>query len=64
MGPYCNFCGTRCFVLRVLPKEAKSRLAGGELLMATCRRGMAHDLEQTGHTYKTATNPNAKGRKK
>lgn len=58
MGPYCDFCDHRCFVLRRLPDDATGKIAGvGEILMATCQRGMAHDLEQTGYTHKTAINP-------
>jgi hypothetical protein len=58
MGPYCDFCDHRCFVLRRLPDDANGKIAGvGEILMATCQRGMAHDREQTGYTHKTAINP-------
>ncbi|MGH8867106.1 MAG: hypothetical protein ACRDYU_03810 [Actinomycetes bacterium] len=49
MGPYCQFCDRRCFVLRVLPD-------GTSLLMATCPRGMGHDRSVTGHTHETARN--------
>lgn len=50
-GPYCRFCGHRCFVYRVLP----DRSWGGH--MATCAEGMAHDREATGHDHTTAINP-------
>lgn len=50
MGPYCNYCHTRCFLLRVLRD-------GRTMLLATCRAGMAHDLEACGETHETAVNP-------
>jgi hypothetical protein len=53
-GAYCKFCGTRCFVYRVIP-DGLSKGWGGHL--ATCRDGMAHDLKMTGHTHITAVNP-------
>lgn len=51
MGPYCNFCDRRCFVLRDLPDGSWSGL------MATCAKGMEHDRKQTGYDHTTATNP-------
>jgi hypothetical protein len=54
MGPYCKFCGTRCFVLRVLQDGP---FFGQERLLATCRDGMVLDLLFTGHTHLTALNP-------
>lgn len=53
MGPYCQFCDFRCFVVRRLP------FTTGDFLMATCQRGMAHDRAQTGHDHTTAINPAA-----
>jgi hypothetical protein len=54
MGSYCQFCGHRCFVLRIIPD---GRCQGMALALATCQRGMMHDLGQTGHTHVTAINP-------
>ena len=51
MGPYCEFCDFRCFVVRVLPGTRE------QILMATCLAGMAHDREVTGHDHRTALNP-------
>lgn len=53
-GAYCNFCGHRCFVYRVIPDGPKAGWAGH---LATCHQGMEHDREQTGHDYITAGNP-------
>lgn len=53
-GAYCRFCGLRCFVLRVLPDGPE---AGKSYHLATCRRGMMHDLGACGHTHLTALNP-------
>lgn len=50
MGPYCNFCGQRCFVVRVIPDGPCTGWSG-------CQRGMEHDLKKTGHTHLTALNP-------
>lgn len=57
MGPYCDFCDRRCFVLRRLPDDSTDQDAGRQILMATCQHGMAHDLKATGYTHKTAINP-------
>lgn len=56
MGPYCQYCDRRCFVLRVLPADAKES-AGKTILMATCAQGMEHSRATTGHTHETAYNP-------
>jgi hypothetical protein len=53
-GAYCKFCGRRCFVYRVIPDGP---LKGRGFHLATCQRGMMHDLGQTGHTHLTAVNP-------
>jgi hypothetical protein len=50
MGPYCNYCGNRCFLLRVTAD-------GRTVLLATCQGGMAHDLKVCGQTHLTAVNP-------
>jgi hypothetical protein len=54
MGSYCRYCGQRCFVVRVIP-DGDCR--GRTYALATCQRGMMHDLGQTGHTHITALNP-------
>lgn len=54
MGSYCKFCGRRCFVVRVIPDGPKKGWSG---CLATCQRGMEHDLAQTGHTHLSAVNP-------
>jgi hypothetical protein len=51
MGPYCEFCDFRCFVVRALPFQS------GTLLMATCAAGKEHDREATGFDHTTALNP-------
>lgn len=53
-GAYCHYCGRRCFVLRIIPDGPSQ---GWSFHLATCRGGMAHDLEVTGHTHLTAVNP-------
>ena len=53
-GAYCKFCGTRCFVLRVIPDGPCKGWTGH---LATCQRGMMHDFGKTGHTHITAVNP-------
>lgn len=54
MGPYCKFCGRRCFVVRVIPDGPRKGWSG---CLATCQGGMTHDLKETGHTHLTAVNP-------
>lgn len=56
MGPYCDYCQHRCFVPRILPDDA-TFWPGKSLLMATCSKGMEHDLKGTGYTHLTAINP-------
>lgn len=48
-GAYCQFCDTRCFVLRVVDDRS--------VHLATCHAGMAHDRRVTGHDHRTALNP-------
>lgn len=54
MGPYCDYCKWRCFLIRVVPDGPSKGWSG---LMATCTRGMEHDLKVLGHTHLTAVNP-------
>jgi hypothetical protein len=56
MGPYCQYCGQRCFLLRTLPADATDN-AGETILLATCPAGMARDRQATGHDHETAINP-------
>jgi len=42
MGPYCNFCGRRCFV--------HNPMRGGHLL-ATCKAGQELDKERLGYCW-------------
>ena len=53
-GAYCRYCDQRCFVLRVIPDGPQKGWTGH---LATCQRGMAHDLKVVGHTHITAINP-------
>jgi hypothetical protein len=53
-GAYCNYCGTRCFVDRVIPDGPMKGWSGH---LATCQGGMAHDLKVTGHTHLDSINP-------
>lgn len=58
MGPYCQFCGRRCFVERTTPPTLNpDGYLGHTLLMATCAPGMTHDARVTGFTHVTAYNP-------
>lgn len=51
-GAYCQYCGHRCFVYRILP----DRSWFGH--MATCAAGMAHDRKVTGgYDHTTAIHP-------
>jgi hypothetical protein len=54
VGPYCRFCGRRCFVYRVLAD-------GRGMLLATCAEGMDWDRQQCGQAHTTATNPIPRG---
>jgi hypothetical protein len=47
MGPYCQYCGHRCFLERRLPGTP------GTVLLATCPGGMAHDIIVTGYDHTT-----------
>lgn len=51
MGPYCKYCGSRCFV----PRAGKQ--LGTVTILATCPTGMANDFKGTGYTHLTAVNP-------
>jgi hypothetical protein len=43
-GSYCMFCGTRCFVFRIIPDGPRKGWSGH---LATCTKGKRYDREQT-----------------
>jgi len=58
MGPYCSFCGTRCFVhlpantpAHVIQAYRAKNLASP--IIATCKRGQAFEQERVGWSYET-----------
>jgi hypothetical protein len=57
-GAYCKFCDERCFVLRVMPDDARWR-PGQAVHLATCARGAAYDRANSGYDHTTAINPAA-----
>jgi DNA-directed RNA polymerase subunit RPC12/RpoP len=52
MGPYCDYCGHRCFVERRVPGSDVT-------ILATCERGAAHERAALGYDHTTAINPRA-----
>lgn len=56
MGPYCNFCGHRCFVHRVMPADSTWR-PGEPVILATCPAGKAASRDLSGYDADTAINP-------
>ena len=57
-GAYCRFCNQRCFVLRMMPQDARWNPTQS-VHLATCPKGMAYDREKTGYDQTTAINPMA-----
>lgn len=55
-GAYCRYCDHRCFVGRVMPRDAVW-MPGQFVHLATCAGGMRHDRETTGYDYRTAEQP-------
>jgi len=58
MGPYCEFCAQRCFVL--MPTDTPSHIAkayqeevglGIHPLLATCKKGQSHEKNWVGYCY-------------
>jgi hypothetical protein len=51
MGPYCKFCGRRCFV--PFPKDAPPEILAayrpGVSIVATCAEGQQFEKEATGY---------------
>jgi hypothetical protein len=58
-GAYCQYCGRRCFLLRVVIVAGVVVWSGH---MATCERGMARDRDAIGIDYTRAHNPAENGR--
>lgn len=46
MGPYCKFCGQRCFVLNRMTHPER-----GADILATCVPGQQFDKEQLGYCW-------------
>ena len=52
IGPYCKFCGRRCFVC--LPRRIPDRILkayGNTTIIATCRLGQEFEREKVGFCY-------------
>jgi Lar family restriction alleviation protein len=52
MGPYCNFCGSRCFCH--FPQETPQRILdayGTSSIIATCRAGQQFEKNKVGYCY-------------
>lgn len=53
MGPYCNFCNTRCFVPIPLHTPAKILQAYGTAsIVATCTSGQEFEKNKVGYCYR------------
>lgn len=52
MGPYCNYCGNRCFVH--MPEKIPEHIFkayGRYVIIATCPAGQAFEKEKVGYCY-------------
>jgi hypothetical protein len=52
MGPYCNFCGERCFCH--MPQETPEHILkayGTSTIIATCAAGQAFEKQKVGYCY-------------
>lgn len=52
MGPYCNFCGRRCFTY--FPQETPQHILsayGTSTIIATCVGGQRFEKERVGYCY-------------
>jgi hypothetical protein len=52
MGPYCKFCGERCFV--PFPEGTPKHILeayGSASIIATCRRGQEFERQKIGYCY-------------
>jgi hypothetical protein len=50
MGPYCNYCNTRCFCHfpQGTPEAALKAYRPGVSIIASCRKGQEFEKETTG----------------
>lgn len=53
MGPYCTFCGQRCFthIPVETPPEMLKLYPKGVTIIATCTGGQALEIERYGTSY-------------
>jgi len=52
MGPYCKFCGNRCFVH--IPPETQQHILkayGASTIAATCQAGQDFEKKKIGYCY-------------
>ena len=52
MGPYCKFCGTRCFCY--FPQETPEHILkayGTNTIIATCPAGQEFERQKVGYCY-------------
>ncbi len=55
MGPYCKFCGQRCFVPITVAWPAHIvRAYGRNSIAATCPKGQRFEKEKLGYCYDDA----------
>ena len=64
MGPYCKFCGRRCFVpiLEGCP-ERVAKAYGRFTIAATCSRGRAYERDKFGLCYADVMDVSSSGGK-
>lgn len=65
MGPYCKFCGTRCFVHLPsgLPAEVYQAY-GSATIIATCTVGQEFEKKKVGYCYSDIMAMKESGNKK
>lgn len=51
MGPYCKFCGRRCFVPIIGWPKHIGEAYGRYTIAATCRRGQEFEKERLGYCW-------------
>jgi hypothetical protein len=52
MGPYCKFCGNRCFVpMTSDTPDHIVRAYGNTTIVATCPMGQAFEKQKVGYCY-------------
>jgi hypothetical protein len=62
MGPYCKFCGTRCFCH--FPQETPEHILkayGTSTIIATCPAGQAFEKQKVGYCYDDIIEATQKG---